>query len=728
MEISKQIKTAYKCLAQGEIVKALSIIKELLPNFSNEFLQNEFHNATTTYGFLLSYFIKGVDDPQRKEQTTRLTKNLFKLLDEINLEYNKSVKFTQYYSSQRTQLNNSENFNEDIRKFLSFNELNNLAEIQSQEYFGKEVFDYCWLSNSFSEDMQEHLKEIILKSVFGRNECNLLSLIFGGIFLSLNETFNEAKLLFLIKSYIWFTEFHKNEKLRIRILLYICLVLYVYRHRLKYYKSINDVIKEMLEVNDTQILLRGLFNQLHIAKNTEKTTRKVQEGLMASLKNIPDEFVKKMGDNITAIDLSELDLNPEWEKMMKDSGVTKNIERLSELKESGGDILMATFENLKFYKFFQILSNWFLPFDVYNSSVYTQLSNNDKLKNTLIESHLLCDSDKYSLALSMANMQDAHIDLMCAQFEQHRESDKAAENDFDQINSKYQIESVVQDLYRFYKLYSRKTEYLDFFKSNLNLHEIELLKDVLINKDTILSIAENYLINEQYEIAINYYKIAETLDDSVNIGLIQKIGYCYQNLKNYNFAIEYYLKCQLINDNDLWNLRHLAICFKNSAKYEEAINYYKKCLLIDEDNISLILQLGHCYFLIKKYQEALNCYHKVNYLKQNDVRALRPIAWITFVMGNLSQSEIYYNKIIEGVKANGSDSLNMGHLQFAKGQVNIAVENYSTALRLLGEEAFTQQYKSDSKVLNSHYGISFDMIQLVYETVMMKNNFLEYLI
>lgn len=81
-------------------------------------------------------------------------------------------------------------------------------------------------------------------------------------------------------------------------------------------------------------------------------------------------------------------------------------------------------------------------------------------------SALLCNSDKYSFCLSLAQVPESQRDLMMGQFsaenaavqEMEKEELMKKEISRENISNRY-----IQDLYRFFKLYIRRTEFTDPF-------------------------------------------------------------------------------------------------------------------------------------------------------------------------------------------------------------------------------------------------------------------------
>jgi len=61
--------------------------------------------------------------------------------------------------------------------------------------------------------------------------------------------------------------------------------------------------------------------------------------------------------------------NPEWQKIIDESGLSDKLQELSELQMEGADVFHSTFSNLKSHPFFLEMSNWHLPFDPRHSSL-----------------------------------------------------------------------------------------------------------------------------------------------------------------------------------------------------------------------------------------------------------------------------------------------------------------------------------------------------------------------
>ena len=113
-----------------------------------------------------------------------------------------------------------------------------------------------------------------------------------------------------------------------------------------------------------------------------------------------------------------------------------------------------------------------------------------------------------------------------------------------------------------------------------------------------------------------------------------------------------------MDENDLWNNRHIAICYRSLKQYEKALKYYEKVLSVKDSNATMCLNAGHCLLELGRPDEALNYYYKADYLDPYNPKVWRSLAWANFLTDNFAQSENYYKKLLESKPVNSQDDLN----------------------------------------------------------------------
>jgi tetratricopeptide (TPR) repeat protein len=81
----------------------------------------------------------------------------------------------------------------------------------------------------------------------------------------------------------------------------------------------------------------------------------------------------------------------------------------------------------------------------------------------------------------------------------------------------------------------------------------------LITGEGILqNIGEFLFERNYYEQALEVYLILNQNGDN-SLEIFEKIGYCFQKLKNYSEALNYYKKAELYETNRAWNLKTCSL-------------------------------------------------------------------------------------------------------------------------------------------------------------------------
>ena len=434
------------------------------------------------------------------------------------------------------------------------------------------------------------------------------------------------------------------------------------------------------------------------------------------------DISKKFNDSTEIIDISSLEENPEWEELLNKSGITDKIKELSQLQEEGSDVFMSTFSHLKSFPFFSDIANWFLPFSLDHSLVSDTLGSDISVVGDLIENApYLCNSDKYSFLLSMGSIPQSQRQLMLSQFEQQRQAINDAGLSMSALTMPNQRQNMMnkylQDLYRFFKLFRRKGEFMDPFAAPINLINVPLLSNDLDDIETLTLVAEFYFKRKYYIEALDVYlSLSEKMPPSAPI--FQKIGYCYQQNGNIENAIQNYEHAELLNAESLWTLRRIAACHRTLGHTQKALEYYKRVENSKSDDLNIALNMGHCYLELGNYEEAIKCYYKVEFLDEKSNRAWRPLAWCLLLSKNFSQSKNYYDKILND-NPTFEDFLNMGHLALVQGQIQDAINYYKKSINYNKSdiEKLLYSLKEDETHL-LEIGINVSMIPYIIDALL----------
>ena len=423
----------------------------------------------STYSTMLNYMANGATDPQRDTLYNSLLYNVYQVTDLIfDKIYDKSVSSI-YYSKKRTLNSGSviSAFNQ-LKKNLE-----NISLITGSEYSTSDInrlhlaaedgadslFNIIWCKFPYKSLDVEEIKDVLNSDVMTEE---LSSLVVSAVTLGSLQWYDDKKLMLLL-------DLCRSERsaIRQRAIVGLGLLSLKYESRILLNNDISFMITELCDWTDFSKNIRTIQAQLIRTRETEKISKTLNEEIFPVMMK---KIVPLTSDKLR-LDETDFDINPEWEQAMIDSGLDIKLKEITELQLEGSDVLMSAFSNLKWFGFFNIVSNWFLPF-YSEHSVLNKLSDNQNLKDKTVDiissARFLCNSDKYSFCLSIAQMPLEQIDMLSLQLDEKNAEMQELKNSDIQASISNNDETIsnlyIQDLYRFFKLFSLKNEFEDPFK------------------------------------------------------------------------------------------------------------------------------------------------------------------------------------------------------------------------------------------------------------------------
>ena len=270
------------------------------------------------------------------------------------------------------------------------------------------------------------------------------------------------------------------------------------------------------------------------------------------------------------------------------------------------------------------------------------------------------------------------------------------------------INAFVQDLYRFFKLFSRRREFIAVMDNpGLDMTDCLPLAQITRNARVLELLGTLYFKNAFYDDAIKCFTRLEGMDNVSDDHIYQKIGFAYQNAGKPREALNYFKRHELLQENDEWNMRHIAACYRQLGDYGKALDYYRRAEALNPDNVSLTLTIGHVLLENGNTSEALQQYYKADLMNGVKHRAWRPIAWCSFLLNEYDRALDYYDRIAQEDTPSAQDLLNRGHVLLCQGNTQEAISTYRESLRLMDgdRQKFRQAFKGDAVELRLH-GIS----------------------
>lgn len=698
-----------------ELKKAIARLSSMIRQGQDWLADEELKRWETTYKYMLQYFAQGNPDPEREKVYDDLIAHLYKLVD-ITADAMLLKESPSYFFDRKRYLNysvqiSSEQLQKQIEKLINDMALTELidddkAKAQKVSTISHSfdndlsvLFLQVWLADRFKESDTEHYRKQIESDIF---PVEGLCLLVSSLTLSLFRRFDESKCILLIDACQ-----HNDEDVRQRALVGLLLVLYIHQKRIGSFPELEHHFEVLAERPGLITDLRNIILHFIRSRETEKISRKMTDEILPEMMKISPILRKKMNLEDWKQDGSDEDKNPDWQEVFEQTGLEEKMKEMGRLQMEGSDIFMTTFAGLKSFPFFYNISNWFLPFNTHHSAfldMFSQHSGVDTgMLGVIMKSGILCNSDKYSLCLSLMQMPAAQRDMVANQFlSENQEIDQMqAEEALLQDNKKGDTiaKQYIQDLYRFFKLHPHRSDFFDVFSQPMHLHKLPLIKPLLSDTESLRIIAEFFFRKEFYADAVEVFgELAES--DAENSEIYQKIGYCHQMMDDDKAALMAYLRADMIFPDSAWTIRRIAQCYRRLKQPELALEYYMRFDKMSPDNLNIILNIGHCYLEKKDYNEALKYYFKADYIDNSTSKSWRPIAWCSFLAGKFEQAERYYQKIVEQ-SPTAQDWMNAGHVAWSVRQQAKALEYYLKSLSLLngGWEKFRESFAEDEDEL-----------------------------
>lgn len=688
-------------------------------------IRSDIERLKTDYNYLSQYALQGAQDPRRAELLGAIASSVVMIADTTmrHAEMTDSPKL--YFSTLRYEklqpdsdiagmIQRLKRLSSDLTSFehgLKHESPDSARERRRNydEACGR-LFRRVWTAFPLSKSEAEALEEALNSPVFADSFKEFLT---EGIYLGAMEYYDATRMDLLGKIYL------SASRPKIEIKALTGMLLSLWRHRDNPAVSLTPsplsaLFASLEEKPSWREDVRTLFLEIARTRDTERLSRSLRDEVIPKLMKLRPDIMKKIDpkpDRESLDSLIDSDFNPEWEDLFEQSGLGEKLRDLNEQQSEGGDVMMGTFSSMKHYPFFNEVENWFVPFSPDHSSVTSSVgAKGEELARLLDVGGVMCDNDKYSLILSFSQVPEG---ARKALFSQLHDADaqlaaiQAQSLNVEGKNRRNICNKHVQDLYRFYKLFRRKSEFPNPFDTPVNFAKLPFVSRDTFDYESLMLVGQFYFKRGYYPEALEIFEML--MESHPTAELFQKCGYCHQQEGRIEEALRFYQRSELLRPDSLWTLKRIAACHKLLGHAAEALPYFEKVARAVSDDFRAALNLGHCLLETGDYAGALKQYFKVEYLSANSRKAHRPIAWCLFLTGDYERSASYYNKILLD-NPTGGDYLNMGHLSLACRKYDEAVNYYRLAAQN-GCNLETALESDRSHLINAH--VAPEMIDIV---------------
>lgn len=732
-EIEDWYNNICKLLGQQRVLDALDKIAAIAVQKGNTGHLARMDELRFTYGNMLSYTVKGVADPQRELIYNRLLVSVYELADDLRMDLISRTSLRTIgmkHELEREMRHSSEDMAESLLGLSFDHELEEM--LRSTVLFDDETesetavqhrkaiiraFQLLWLTHKLTED-----DAVRVLKIFGSTSIPWYekSMLVSALTLGMLRCFDYRKLELIIRLYD-----ETDHRISQRALVGLIIAVSIYDNRILLYPAIMERLFLLRGNERFAAEAESVMIQLIRSKDTEKITRRFREEIIPDVIRFNEDLSEKLNLDKLMSPEEFQDKNPDWEKYFDNQpGLVRKLEEMTNMQMEGADVFLGAFAMLKSFPFFSELPNWFMPFYKEHYAVVNALKGEEEpFKNILAEgierSVFMCNSDKFSFILNIANMPDAQKGLIgqmfSAEAEQYEELLSEEAND-PSLRSKRVVIQYIQDLYRFFRLHPLRNEIGDIFSLPLTFHHTSIFDLLVDDAVRLKTIASFYFDNDHYDEALRIYRLLEMKGESYT-ELFEKSGYCCQQKGNYQEAIDCYRKADLFDTNRIWLLGKIAQCHLKLSDTRSALETYLELDGLDAENLKTAAAIGTCYLNLNEPEKALDYFYRIEFADQGSARAMRPVAWCLLVLGRTDEAAPYYQQLL-GLEPNAYDYINAGHLAFCRGDKQQAAEYYISSIRKREGDlrSFLKGFNADRNVLIRN-GVDKDELPLMMDYI-----------
>lgn len=679
--------------------------------------------AESTYRYMLQYFQQGFADPGRQKVVSDIRRELMDIAQTLHRESKVSDSSGLYYSTLRMvrmrPLDVADTLEAITRKdamaSLAVSAGSYPAAVFSEiEQLESRLFDAFWVNDSIPENVW---RETSAKLTDGSLPFTTAALVISAAGLGLMSCYSFGALSLLCDAVD-----SSDVRLSARAAVELVIGLSRWNYRIADDTRLINRLEALVDNPGTVRNLRNVVFTLLRTRDTDRISRKMQKDVIPGLMQFGPDIIRRMKEATKESSLEDMEANPEWEDLLKNSGLDEKLRELSEMQSDGADVMMVAFSNLKGFPFFRQIRNWMMPFSLQHSMLNALSASGDESVSSLLEVNgMMCDSDKYSFAFSLASMPEAQRSMVMGQMQGQMEQVREQMKELEALKAGHEFDDEAvrfsRDLYRFHKLFPRRAEFPDPFGAFVSPADLPVLGGLFCNEEDALALADFFFKRAYYSDALPH--LEELTSSSADTPhLWEKIGFCYEKVdSDPQKAVEAYMKAQLFNPDSRWISRRLGLCYRRMGDFTNAVDYLRMSLGDDAKfDRRMSLMIADTLIDAENWAEALKELYRVDYETPGDTEVVRRMAVCAFRGADLDKACDLY-KSIPQLELSEDDYRYMGHIAFLQGRIPDAMRLYRKTVRPNDKGALWKTaINADLPILRS-FGVSDTDLPLLLESI-----------
>lgn len=686
------------------------------------------------YSLMAEYWLRGYDDPERQQLYAQLLRRTYTA--SCNIERAERIRQTPYLASICNRAGQSRNdwaiatVRSELEEFVSNIALLSLEPehtrqkkadslyLQHQQSM-RNIFDYVWTGRLWREQQAAAFLDLLLSPTIDSRDQQLLV---SAITISGMNMFDIEKFRTLTQVY----QQSVDEQVRQRAL--VGWVLCADSSKAALFDEMGHIIDSLCQDEHCRQELAELQMQLVLCTATEDDSRRIRNEIMPDLLN--NNQWRITGHGIEEVEESTL------EDILHPDAAEQNIERMEEsmqkmmdMQKQGSDIYFGGFSQMKRFPFFDDISNWFAPFYPEHPGV-SKIWNgtqSHRFLQTITRAGAFCDSDKYSFVLAFQQVLSHMPPSLLKLVEDGEATPIPVGGELsveEQQQPAFMRRLYLQNLYRFFRLYPMRNEFVNPFASRhiffanplfattaLQQQYSQMAAFMIKRKAKEQAVSVLKAVDDQHH-DYQYYMLAGSL--ALHGTILSSPAYP---------ASYYYAEADKLKLGNERTMAGLARAYFNEQHYEQACNVYDQLNTLHPNHPSYELSLAVCWLNINKHEEALQLLFKLNYNQPDDLAVLRSLAWALVLNNKLEQAAKHYERLVDTDTPEATDHLNYGYCLWFQRDIKQAVRQFHLFATRMSPQSntpdfdFEHEFMVAEQQLIARYGISNAEVQLMIDQI-----------
>ena len=488
---------------------------------------------------------------------------------------------------------------------------------------------------------------------------------------------------------------------------------------------VQERIKAMLADKTTLKQMLDMQMQMLFCCNADADNEEIQRNIMPTL-------IKNTNLQMTRLGIVEKEDDP-MKDIMDPNTAERDMEemerkyrKMMDMQKQGSDIYFGGFSKMKTFPFFYDLCNWFAPFNAAHPALGAareRLAGSTFLNN-LMENGPFCDSDKYSFALAIAQIMDRMPDNIKEMLNSDATFGPTVSKD-DQEDPAYICRSYLQSLYRFFRLYRSKRDFLNPFildelednDGNALFMSYKLLACPEMEENAVALcgfLLKRKMMREIMSMAICYKSsqnprlvrflalvpmtdgkwqeaydlFASVPEDQHTEESLRGMAHCCMSLKRFGEAVAIYRRLLAMHPDSFSYQLNLAVCLMSSDAFSSCGDAASSCdasscdaSSCDASSCGASSSCGAASSLggnvearpNKVVEEGTKLLYKLDYEHPNNANVRRVLAWCMMLQGNFDKAIDIYTRLLSQPDAVSADRLNAAYAHWLSRDVARAV-------------------------------------------------------